>query len=241
MTSAPHSITIVIPAYNEGAVIAQTATAVLTFLKESSFPYACTLCIVDNASTDNTWSEIELLMRKHPEVTGLHLTEKGKGRAIRAGWARSDCGILSFMDADLSSDLASFKPLIDAVASGSVDLSIGNRLGVRSKIVSTKDFRKFASLVYNFMARAFLGTRVDDHQCGFKAVSREAYTTLAPDLTENGFFLDTELLALARKRGFSIHQEDIIWIDSPTSKVSLISDSLKMFVSVLRLSWRLGL
>lgn len=89
------------------------------------------------------------------------------------------------------------------------------------------------------MARMFLGTAIDDHQCGFKAISREAFEVLAPELIENGFFFDTELIAFARKHGFSIHQEDIIWIDSPTSKVSLFSDSLKMFLSIMKLSWRL--
>lgn len=113
------SITIVIPVYNEGNIIAQTVNAVISRLEEMKFPYSYSLCIVDNASTDNTWSEIERLSRIYPEAKGLHLSEKGKGRAVRAGWAQAKGDILVFMDADLSSDLASLIPLIDAVISGS--------------------------------------------------------------------------------------------------------------------------
>lgn len=239
MSSSSPSVAIVIPVYNEGKIIAQTVITVVSRLREMQFPYSYELYIVDNASTDNTWEEIRQLSKRHPAVSGLHLTEKGKGRAIRAGWAQAKSDILVFMDADLSSDLASLTPLIGAVASGSAAISIGNRLGARSKIVTDKRFRKIASRVYNAMVRAFLDTKIDDHQCGFKAIAREAFETLASDLTENGFFIDTELLALARKRGLSIHQEDIVWIDSPTSKVSLFSDSLKMFASILKLAWRL--
>lgn len=240
MSPTPLLVTIVIPVYNEGRVIAQTLETLQTFLTESAFPYRYEIIVVDNASTDNTASSVMAFAATHPAITLLSLKEKGKGRAIRAGWARGRGDILTFMDADLSSDLASFKALIDAVVSGSADLSIGNRIGARSKIVSEKRFREFASRIYNFMARAFLGTRIDDHQCGFKAIAREAFKTLLPELTENGFFIDTELLVLARKQRFSIHQEDIIWIDSPTSKVSLVSDSLKMFWSIIRLSWRMN-
>lgn len=235
----PSFITIVIPVYNEGKIIAQTITTVVTRLRETQFPYPYELCVVDNASTDDTWEEIGRLSKIYPAVLGLRLAEKGKGRAIRAGWAQAKGDILVFMDADLSSDLASLQPLIDVVASGSADLSIGNRLGKRSRIVTDKRFRKIASRIYNAMARVFLETKIDDHQCGFKAIARETFEALAPDLAENGFFIDTELLALARKKGFLIHQEDIVWIDSPTSKVSLFSDSLKMFMSILKLAWRL--
>lgn len=180
-----------------------------------------------------------MLERASPHIKGLRLIEKGKGRALRAGFAKSTSDILSFMDADLSSDLASFRPLIDAVASGSAGLAIGNRLGKNSEIVSQKKLRKFASRVYNVIARLFLRTNVDDHQCGFKAITQETYQSLLLNLTDNEFFFDTELIAFAHKNGVRIHQEDIRWIDAPVSTVALFSDSFRMFASIIRLAWRL--
>ncbi len=234
------SVAIIIPAYNEEKVIVQSLRTLLEYLEITKFPYRFRIIVVDNASTDRTAALVADFAAAHPEVQLLKLVEKGKGRAVRAGWNRSENDILTFMDVDLSSDLASFQHLVEAVASGSADLAIGNRLGKNSKIVSDKNFRKFASKIYNLMARIFLRTGVDDHQCGFKAISRTAYSKLASELREDEFFFDTELIAIARKQDLSIHQEDIIWIDSLTSKVSLFSDSLKMFVSIIRLAWRLN-
>lgn len=239
MSSTAPSVTIVIPVYNEEEIIAGTLDTLLSFLKRTEFPYPYRITVVDNASTDRTARMVTEFAAYNPETTLLKLAEKGKGRAVRAGWAQEKGGILAFMDADLSSDIGAFKALVDAIANGSADLSIGNRLGKNSKIVSTKKFRKIVSRIYNALVRAFLWTGIDDHQCGFKALSFETFTMLAPKLTETEFFLDTELIALVRKQGLSIHQEDIVWIDSATSKVSLFSDSLKMFLSVVRLSWRL--
>src|SRR6185369_222600 len=129
------SVTILIPVYNEGKIITQTLETLCVFLKKSAFPYHYDIVVVDNASTDDIAQRVRDFSAGHPEVTLLTVAEKGKGRAIRAGWARSSADILTFMDADLASDLASFKPLVDAVASGSADIAIGNRLGARSKIV----------------------------------------------------------------------------------------------------------
>ncbi len=238
MLSPPSSVAIIIPTYNEEKIIAQSLGTLIAFLEKTRFPYRYRITVVDNASTDETSAVVTEFASHHPEVVLLKLVEKGKGHAVRTGWNRVESDILTFMDADLSSDLASFRPLVEAVASGSSDLSIGNRLGKGSKIVTDKKFRKYASRIYNAMVRLFLRTAVDDHQCGFKAISRKAYETVAPELKEDGFFFDTELIALARKHGLTIHQEDILWIDSPTSKVSLFSDSLRMFASILQFSRR---
>jgi len=100
-------------------------------------------------------------------------------------------------------------------------------------------FRKAASYLYNFSARVILGTPFDDHQCGFKAMKRSAFATVAPLLEEKGFFFDTELLAISVRRGFKVKSIDIIWRDSDESKVSLFSDSIKMFADLVRLRRRL--
>lgn len=234
-------VTIVIPVYNEEDVIVNTLTTLTSFLTPATFPYPYHIVVVDNASTDRTAELVTEYAATHPAVALLSLVEKGKGRAIRAAWEKAPGDILAFMDADLSSDLSSFAPLVDAVAAGRAQLAIGNRLGKHSKIVTTKKLRKVVSRVFNALVRLFLHTGIDDHQCGFKAISSTAFTTLEPRLTENEFFIDTELIAYARMQGFYIHQEDIIWIDRATSKVSLVKDSLAMFLSILRLSWRLHL
>lgn len=238
--STPLSVTIVIPVYNEALIIADSLTKLLTFLSKELLTYGYRILVVDNASTDQTADLVSAIARHHPEVSLLRLTEKGKGRAVRAGW---DTGgdILVFMDADLSSDLSFFPALITPIASGTADLAIGNRLGRTSVLISEKRGRKIASQFYNALARLLLRTGIDDHQCGFKAISKNAYARIRPHGIDPGFFFDTELIAWTKKLGFAIAQIDIRWVDSPVSKVSLFSDSIRMFGSMLELAARLHL
>lgn len=238
MPPAPH-IHIVIPVYNEEDVIVSSLETLLTFLRTSGFPYQYQITVVDNASTDRTSAMVTTFANTHAEVSLLQLTEKGKGRAIRAGWAQGG-DILAFMDADLSSDLSFFPALITSIAEDTADLAIGNRLGKNSVVISSKRERRIASFLYNAFARLLLRTDVDDHQCGFKAISRNAYEMLLPALLDNGFFFDTELIAWARRRGYRISQIDIRWVDSPVSRVALFSDSFLMFKSIVRLARRLS-
>ena len=232
------SVDIVLPFHNEEEIIAKTVETLKEFLTESNFPYPYTITLADSGSTDQGPMIGKGLAERLDKVRVMHFP-KGKGSAVRAAWHQSDADILSFMDVDLSSDLHSFRALIDTVAGRSSDLAIGNRLGKNSTIISTKTSRKFASRVYNGMVRLFLSTNVDDHQCGFKAISRAAFFALEQDLTDTRFFFDTELIALARKKDLRIAQIDIVWTDAPASTVHLFKDSFGMFVSVLRLWWRL--
>ena len=180
------------------------------------------------------------LKRKYSNIQVLDIEAKGKGLAIRMAWKRSEANILSFMDADLSSDLSFFRVLIDFVAIEGCDLVIGNRLGPKSLVISNKLLRKVASRFYNFIARLLLRTKTDDHQCGFKAMKKEAFDIIEPYLKEKGFFFHTELIAVSHKKNFNIKPLDIIWRDSKESKVSLFSDSWKMFYDVIRLRRRLA-
>lgn len=232
-------VDIVIPLYNEEKVLKPSVERLVGFLESSRFPYRYTITLANNASTDTSATVAADLSRKFPQVKVLDLKKKGKGYAVRTAWERSQGDILAFMDADLSSDLDFFRPLVDEVVENGADLSIGNRLGVGSRVYSKRATRKIASRVYNFMARVLLGTPFDDHQCGFKAMRKESFRTIAPELAEDGFVFDSEWLAVSKRHGLKIKSIDIVWHDTNESKVSLFGDSLGMFADLFRLHNRL--
>ena len=233
-------VNIVIPLYNEEKILEKSVNTLTDFLRQSTFPYDYSVTLADNASTDNSWGVCNKLTHKYSQVHCLKIKEKGKGLAVRTAWSKSDGDILVFMDADLASDLLFLRPLIDHIISGTSDITIGNRLGPKSKVISDKIMRRFASKIFNLMVRLILKSPFSDHQCGFKAISKEKFNLILPLLRENGWFFDTELIVASLVCGLRIKPIDIIWRDKGGSKISFFKDSIKMFISIFHLRWRLN-
>jgi hypothetical protein len=78
----------------------------------AAFPFTFAITIADNASTDGTSALADELADRMPEVRAVHLTQKGRGRALRTVWEGSDASVLAYMDIDLSTDLAALLPLV---------------------------------------------------------------------------------------------------------------------------------
>jgi glycosyltransferase involved in cell wall biosynthesis len=232
-------VSISIPVYNEEKLVESSVRTLVHFLRESSFPYPYTIVIVDNGSVDATLACGARLEETFPGVVSvLSLAEKGKGRAIREGWKKPG-DVLAFMDVDLSSDLGSFRTLIDAVVVDGNAIAVGNRLGKNSRIYGRRLVREMVSWAYNFLVRSVFHSNLPDHQCGFKAIRREAYERLSPKIEETGWFFDTELLVLAQRQRYTICSVDIHWTDNRESKVSLGRTSREMFASMLAFRRRL--
>ncbi len=64
--------------------------------------------------------------------------------------------------------------------------------------------REIASRSYNFLVRFFLGSRVFDHQCGFKGFNKEYILPVLPAIHSNHWFWDTEILVRAQRNGLRI-------------------------------------
>jgi glycosyltransferase involved in cell wall biosynthesis len=232
-------VLIVVPAYNEAHRITSSLNTLVSFLESPSFPFEYRLVVVNNGSADRTFELSEHFSQSHPQVSAMNLSAKGKGGAVKAAWDTASENILTFMDADLSTDLGYFPDLVRSVADDEADLVVGNRLGETSILISDKRMRKFVSRAYNVLSRALLGTDIIDHQCGFKAMTRAAYERLRPELRDFGFFFDTELIAYARASGLRIKELAVRWVDAPVSKVPLVPASAGMLASLLMLAFRL--
>lgn len=233
-------VDIIIPLYNEEAILADSIDKLIYFLDNSSFPYEHTITLVDNASDDRSWDICGDLSGRYQKVNHLRLEAKGKGLAVRTAWSSSNADIVVFMDVDLSSDLTFLEPLVRSIVDERYDMAVGNRLGSRSTVISKKFVRKIASWFYNMFVRIMIGSSLDDHQCGFKAMKKSSFDSISPLLQENGWIFDTELIAVSIQSGMKISSVDIIWSDRGDSKVSLFKDSIKMFMDVIKLKRRLS-
>src|SRR5438270_3111410 len=127
-------VNVTIPVYNEQQALPVSIAKLHTFLS-NHFPYNWEIVIVDNGSTDSTWSVARRESKRFPNIRAEHLELKGRGRALKAAWQATHADILSYMDVDLSTDLAALPALTDALASGSFDLATGSRLQKESQVV----------------------------------------------------------------------------------------------------------
>jgi putative flippase GtrA len=96
--------------------------------------------------------------------------------------------------------------------------------------------REFISRTYNHLLHAALRAHFSDAQCGFKAVRLDVVRELVPEVHDEGWFFDTELLVLAERHGLRIHEVPVDWVEDPDSRVDIVSTVVGDLRGVARLA-----
>ena len=235
--SARKRVDVVIPVYNEVKVLEESVRRTLA-LMDSEPAYDWRLVIADNGSNDGTSELARRLEAEDKRVKALILTIKGRGLALREAWLTSDAEIVSYMDVDLSTDLAHLPRLIGMVADGGCDVAIGSRLA-RDSQTDRQLKREITSRGYVFLIRAtFPRLRITDAQCGFKALSRAAAQALVPKIENRMWFFDTELLILAQRHGFKICELPVRWVEDRDTKVKILKTATEDIRGLVRMRFR---
>ncbi len=232
------AVDIVVPVYNEERALERSIRRLYTFLR-SNLPFTWRIVIADNASIDRTPAIADGLAAELPGVEVRHLSEKGRGRALRTAWSESDAEVVCYMDVDLSTGLNALLPLVAPLVSGHSDLAIGTRLAHSSRVVRGRK-RELISRGYNRLLHVALGARFSDAQCGFKALRSDVARELLPEVRDQGWFFDTELLILAQRHRLRIHEVPVDWIDDPDSRVDIVSTACDDLRGVARLALALA-
>jgi len=130
--------------------------------------------------------------------------------------------------------------LISAVSEDGYDIATGSRLMGQSH--TKRSFkREFVSRCYNLIVKGVLQTRFSDAQCGFKAIRRSAAEAIIPQIEDQSWFFDTELLVLAEKQGYRIKDIPVRWVEDDDSRVKIFRtgvDDLKGVWRLRRLLWK---
>lgn len=226
-------VEVVVPVYNEQRALPESIRRLHEHLTDS-FPFRWRIVIANNASTDETARVAAALAADLPGVELLDLAEKGRGRALRTAWMRSDAEIVAYMDVDLSTDLRALLPLVAPLVSGHSDIAIGTRLASGSRVVRGPK-REFISRSYNRLLHLSLAARFSDAQCGFKAIRADAARRLLPEVRDQAWFFDTELLVLAQREGLRIHEVPVDWTDDPDSRVDIARTARDDLRGIVRL------
>ncbi|MBV8844673.1 MAG: glycosyltransferase family 2 protein [Bryobacterales bacterium] len=224
---------IVIPVLNEAHVLRKSVETVMAFC-QANLPYLWRVVIVDNGSTDGTQNVAKQLVAEYDDVQFIHLHQRGRGRALRHAWLQSKADVVCYTDVDLSTQLVHLRELLDSIVYGGYHVSTGSRLMRESR--TRRSFkRELTSRVYNVLIKAVLFTKFSDAQCGFKAVSRKAIEEIVPQIEDQSWFFDTELLVLAEKQGYPIKDIPVEWIEDDDSRVKIMQTAWEDIKGILRL------
>ncbi len=231
--SAPVSLSVVIPAFNEEQRLPGTLATILPFLRSRGEIFE--VVVVDDGSRDRT---AEVAGQAGSEVRVLkNPGNRGKGYSVRNGMLNAQGAWRLMSDADLSTPIEELDRLKAALTDGA-------EIAIASRAVSGANLEKRQSIMretsgrfFNLLVRTLHLPGIKDTQCGFKLFSAAAARAAFTESTLDGFAFDVEALVLARRAGFRITEVPVTWRNDEQSRVSF-GRGLAAFVDLFRLRFR---
>lgn len=228
---------IIIPAYNESAVIEKNMRKLDSFLKERGFDYE--IIVVSDGSRDNTREIVRENLVCDNIIDGGYDDNRGKGGALKAGVKVASGDIIVTTDADLAygTDVIE-KAILLMQESPDIKILIGSRSIAKDGFAGYPPIRRLASKVYFKMLSIYAGLKVSDSQCGFKCYRNSAAKLLFGELESFGFAFDLEILLRAKKHKIGIHEMPVVIQNHGESKINVVKDSLRMLSDVTKIKKR---
>ncbi|HZP34848.1 MAG TPA: glycosyltransferase [Candidatus Acidoferrales bacterium] len=232
----PH-LSIVIPAYNEAAILPVTLDCLHTFLTQQSF--TAEVIVVDDGSRDRTPSLIGEWQASFERIRLLrNPVNLGKGASIQRGVLASRGEYVFVTDADLPGRPEDILRLLRALREGAA-IAIASRPPAPMRCAPSRS-RFVASLVYRAMVRAILNLPLRDTQCGFKAFVRKPVVPVFEALQLGGFSFDVEFLYAAWKRDLVIREIDFEVVERRATRHAILLHSPRMMLDLLRIRFASG-
>jgi glycosyltransferase involved in cell wall biosynthesis len=228
-------VTVVIPVFNDLHALEIAVPRSIEILSRITSGFE--LIIAEDGSTDGSADFVRQYELRDPRIHLLHSDERlGRGKALNRAIYESKANIVCYYDVDLATDLQHLPELIGSIREGA-DIATGSRLMPGSDTLRTGG-REIASRTYNFLVRFFLGSRIYDHQCGFKAFNKEHILPILPAIRSSHWFWDTEILVRTLRNGARISEFPVRWRAGKGTTVK-IQDIFEMGSSILRLWWQI--
>jgi dolichol-phosphate mannosyltransferase len=194
------NISVVLPAFNEEESVGEAVRRAMVTLPTVADEWE--VIVVDDGSRDRTAHVMtELVEAHHPRVRVLrHPTNQGYGAALRSGFSRARYDLVFYTDSDNQFDIAELAHALPMMETH--DVLVGFRVYRYDAPI-----RGIMSWGYNLLVGMLFRVRVRDVDCAFKVFRREVLEKI--DIETTGFFVDTELVAKARKWNFRIIEKGV--------------------------------
>lgn len=200
-------ISVIIPLYNESESLPELATWIAKVMDENHYSYE--MLMVDDGSTDDSWSVIKDLSAGNPAIHGISFRRNyGKSAALYHGFAAAQGDVVITMDADLQDSPDEIPVLYRKVTEEGYDVVSGWKQHRKDNVVT----KNIPSKIYNATARRITGIKLHDMNCGLKAYRQEVVKNIEvygemhryiPYLAKNaGFGRITEMPVHHQKRKY---------------------------------------
>jgi len=225
-------ISIVIPVYNEEAILRSAITDLRERLSPLGWDYE--IILAENGSKDKTAELAQSLCEKYPELRALSVDEPNYGTALRAGIraARGEfvlCDEIDLCDTDFH------QAAMRELESGATDLVIGSKL-----IAGARDqrpmVRHVASIAYTGLLRGLLGFRGTDTH-GLKAFRRSALLPLVEACVADRDVFASEFVIRAYRSGQRVVEIPIRILEKRPPSINLFKRVPNVLTNLAKLTW----
>ena len=189
-------LSIVIPAYNEAGTIRDVLRRVL------DTPYDKQIIVVDDGSTDGTREILAEIADPAIEVI-VHTRNRGKGAALKTGFAAASGDVVIVQDADLEYDPRDYAALLEPLLSGNADVVYGSRFlsGPRRVLFF---WHMLANKTLTLVSNMLTNLNLTDMETGYKAFRIDVVRHLS--LESKGFGVEPEITAKVARLGYRVYE-----------------------------------
>ncbi|MEE2663380.1 MAG: dolichyl-phosphate beta-glucosyltransferase [Myxococcota bacterium] len=240
MTATPVELSVVVPAYREAERISDSLRQIDAYLAARAS--GAEIVVVDDGSSDDTANVVREIARGL--VTPLRLLisqrNRGKGHALKLGFAASRGARILFTDADLSTPIECADAVLAPLDEG-FDLVLGSRKMEGARLEIRQPWlRESLGKVFTRIARVLIAD-VSDVTCGFKAFRGDVGRDLFSRVRIDDWSFDAELLLISVHRGCRFTEVPVAWQDRAGTKVRLVRDILSTLAGLATMRIHLAL
>jgi glycosyltransferase involved in cell wall biosynthesis len=196
------TLSVVIPCFNEAGTIEELVRRVV-----AAPPQDKEIIVVDDASTDGTREILETSLKGSVSRLVLQPENRGKGAALRAGFAAASGEIVLIQDADLEYDPREYEKLIRPILDGKADVVFGTRFAGGESHRVLYFWHAVGNRLLTFASNLFTNLNLTDMEVCYKAFRREVLAQIS--IEEDRFGFEPEITAKVARLGCRLYEVGI--------------------------------